>query len=147
MDETAPSLGKLAIKFAVLCFMILFILILVYGVTSSIRGEAEYGTDSADDLRRCDRDYYEENYGELYETIALYKLYDTERYGKYLEVVNGANDYYLYVQWKTAADKGYEGAASMSETCKGRVEKNETECVYDENREVLHDFVMKTEAE
>ena len=73
---------------------------------SSIRDEIRYSGKEYY-LSRCEEEYLNRDYPQLYDTLYLYDLYD-EEYDKYWEIVQAYEDYALYQNYKKLVEEGKE---------------------------------------
>ena len=86
-------------------------------------------------------------YGDLYELLADYELYDAD-YDEYWELANGYLDYVNCVAYRKAWESGYEPAKELYEESYAKVLENAREYRFDRNFNALTGFAqMLTEGE
>ena len=143
MNKGTPSAGKLIGKLVLLGVIVLFAVLGIMVDYYEVRDGVLDGTANADQLRWLDRNYYDGNYAQLYETLTLYELYDESVYGQYWEAVNASQDYEDYLLWTAAAERGFEGATEKAEAFREEILQNAENCRYSFNQTVLDDFEEK----
>ncbi len=138
-----PSVGRLIFKSLLLACLILFACITIQITYYQVRDDVKDRTDTTEALRHLDWQYYQEHYAELYDIMNLYEYYDPEIYGQYWEAVDASQDYYDFLLWSRAAERGYEGATEKAEAFREKVLQNPENCRYSFNQTILDGFAEK----
>lgn len=133
-----PSVAKLALK-AVAAAVLAFFLIMLLLVTIESVGSGMYGATDADLVSWCEDDYYARNYENLYETLTLFDLYDTETYGVYWEAVEGYDLLIDYETWSNADDTARADASLAA------LEALAEHPTYERNKPLLEGLLAETE--
>lgn len=102
------------------------------------------GLSDAELTNWCERSYYEKDYAELYETIALFDLYG-DRFAVYREVADAYMIYTEYIQWSRAAENGSQDANERALQKLSELERCVEECEFERNLKILDEFLQKAQ--
>lgn len=134
-----PMVLKICLKCIAICLIVFLLCGLTFGTASIILELGSEGLTKKEGIRYCDYDYYEKKYGELRDTLQLFKLYD-EEYDIYWEIADGYKDYIEYYQWKEAAKEGFVVEEDKVSYYKEKVINNAKNCRFEKNKKVLQEY-------
>ncbi|MGN0341248.1 MAG: hypothetical protein ACI4DO_00480 [Roseburia sp.] len=151
------------IPFVIKSVAVFFVVLLSVGIVSllaeMVMDEANY---SGEDyyLSCCEESYVNRDYSELYDIMNLYNL-TTPEYDKYWEMVEGYQDYLLYINYRSILEQGIdqvefcytdgeENATTvhfvteeMVQAYGDKVQENAQNCRFDSNQRYLNEFAEK----
>lgn len=122
-----------------------FILMILVPATIKLYAEGdEYseGSDMVSRIERCDREYYDKAYGELYNWLVLDDCKE-EEFDIYWEIVNGYLDYCQYRQWSNCDETRLPGSSDKVEALREKVINNANNARFSLNQRRLEELVEK----
>lgn len=91
-------------------------------------------------IERCDREYYDKEYGELYNWLVLDDCKE-EEFDIYWEIINGYSDYYMYRQWSNCDEDKLPGSGEKAEYYREKVIDNANNVKFSLNQRRLEELV------
>ena len=124
----------------------LFLIVMIPSTIKLYAEGDEYseGDDMVSRIERCDREYYEKRYGELYDWLIMDSCRE-EEFDIYWEVVNGYYDYYQYRQWSNSEEMGVAGSSEKAEYYRERVINNASNVRFSLNEGRLEELVQRVQ--
>ena len=122
-----------------------FLLIVLVPNTVKLYADGDEYFDDEDmvtRIERCDREYYDKEYGELYYWLVLDDCKE-EEFDVYWEVINGYQDYCQYRQWANCDDTRLTGSSNKAEEFRQKVINNVNNVEFSLNQRRFEEFVEK----
>ena len=95
-------------------------------------------------IERCDREYYDKEYGELYNWLVLDDCKE-EEFDIYWEIINGYLDYCMYRQWSNCDEDKLPGSSEKAEYYREKVIENANNVKFSLNAKRLEELAGKVE--
>lgn len=135
-----PSALAITVKSLVLAGLLGILLMFMLYTISFVAEETGYANDKAWLNDRCNKYYYEKQYGELYDYLALYDLYADEDFAIYWEMVEGYLDYRQYEMWAAVPEGEMKEKETKMAEYRQKIQDNVINCQFDMNRTQLEAY-------
>ncbi|MBQ4069228.1 MAG: hypothetical protein IJC76_08255 [Lachnospiraceae bacterium] len=129
-----------------IAFSGLFLIVMIPNIIKLYAEGDEYseGDDMVSRIERCDGEYYEKNYGELYNWLVLDDCKE-EEFDIYWEMVNGYFDYCQYRQWSNCDEDKLPGSIEKAQYYREKVIDNANNVKFSMNQRRLEEFAEELE--
>ncbi len=140
-----PSPLAITIKSIVFAGLVGILLMFMLYTISYVSEESRDASDKAWINDRCNQYYHEGRYGELYDYLILYDMYNDEDFAMYKEMVDGYLDYCQYEMWAAVPAEQIEGREERMEQYKQQLLDRARNCQYDTNKTKLEAYAKACE--